>query len=368
MDALKHKQFLTIAKLSGIGSKMMKNLISHFGSAENLLNAELEDLLRIDNIGKATAGKILSSKEEAIEIAREEFNFIEKKNIKHIPFVSKEYPNRLHYCDDSPFSLFFIGNANLNAQKIISIVGTRKVTEYGKRIIKDFLYDLKEANILVVSGLAYGVDSEVHKTCVEFNIPTVGVLAHGLDNIYPATNKNLAKKMIQNGGLLTEYFTKTNPDRQNFPTRNRIVAGLADATIIIESDKKGGSLITAEIANSYKRDVFAFPGNIQQQYSSGCNALIKQHKADLIENANDLFQTMGWQSIEAKPQSRQRKLFLELNETEQKIVQILHEEPLTADKISVKSLLPMSLIHTHLLNLELKGVVRPLPGNKFTIN
>lgn len=368
MDEFKHKQFLAVAKLSGIGSKMMKNLIGHFGSAEHLLNANINDLLEVDKIGAVTAKKIIESKKEALEIAQHEFDFILKKNINHIPFVSKDYPNRLHYCDDSPFSLFFIGNANLNTQKVISIVGTRKVTEYGKRIIKDFLYELKDSDVLVVSGLAYGVDSEVHKTCVEFNIPTVGVLAHGLDLIYPATNKNLAKKMIQNGGLLTEYFTKTNPDRQNFPTRNRIIAGLADATIIIESDRKGGSLITGEIANSYKRDVFAFPGNIHQQFSSGCNSLIKQHKADLIENASDLFQTMGWSKLEQTTQNRQRKLFLELNETEKKIVQILNEEALSADLLSVKSLLPMSLIHTHLLNLELKGVIRTLPGNKFTIN
>lgn len=359
---------IALPKLTGVGPILTKVLLSYCGNEEEIFKKNRKELAKIPQLGNITAHKIIESREAALSRARDELPFIKKNNIQVISYVDKEYPNRLKYCDDSPVMLFFKGNADLNSEKVISIVGTRRVTNYGKKLIKDFLYELRGSDVLIVSGLAYGADTKVHQACVEFQIPTLGVLAHGLDILYPPRNKKLAAQMQKNGGLLTEYFSNTNPDRQNFPERNRIVAGISDATIIVESDVKGGSLITADIAFSYNRDVFTFPGNVGSQYSSGCNNLIKYQKASLIENTADVFRVLGWEKTMASQQSRQRQLFLDLGEIDQKIVKQLLSESLSAQQISVKSSLPLSLIQTHLLNLELQGVVRISPGNLYTLN
>lgn len=359
---------IALTQLDGVGHILSKVLLSHFQTPENIFSATRKDFLEIENIGAVITDKILDSRIAALDRAEEELKFLAKHSeIQTHFFTDSSYPNRLKYCDDAPLLLYSSGQMKLNAQRIISMVGTRKMTNYGRKLIKDFLFEIKDSDILVVSGLAYGVDTHVHQTCVDFGIATVGVMAHGLDNVYPAANKTLVSKMKQNGGITTEYITNTRPNRENFPSRNRIVAGLADATIIVESDIKGGSLITADIAASYHRDVFAFPGKVGEQYSSGCNGLIKRQKALLIERAEDLFKQLGWTN-EPKKKSRQRQLFVELNESEQKLANIVQKESCTAEELSVKSLLPLSVVRTLLLNLELKGVVRVAPGNKFVIN
>jgi len=221
---------------------------------------------------------------------------------------------------------------------------------------------------LVVSGLAYGVDATAHKACVENNVATIGVLGHGLDKVYPALHRKLALQMINNGGLLTEYTHGTKPDREHFPMRNRIIAGLADATIIIESGESGGSLITGEIAASYNRDVFAFPGRIQDSFSKGCHSLIKQQKALLVENAKDIFYNMGWQLAGGQKPAVQRSLLVDLTEDERKMATFLQEGAQGSEMLSIKSGLPLSMVNTVLLNLELRGIVRTLPGNLYSLN
>lgn len=359
---------VALTKLRGIGPIITKAVVSHFGSAIVLFQASAKEFEQVPNVGAITAQKIEESMHDALALAQEELAFIQKEAISVYSYFDAGYPNRLKYCDDSPVTLYYKGNADLNCEKMITMVGTRKITNYGKKIIKDFLYELQGADIAVVSGLAYGVDTFVHKTCVEFNIPTIGVLAHGLDKIYPSQNHQLAKKMLKNGGLLTEFSSGTTPDRENFPKRNRIVAGLTDATIVVESDIKGGSLITADIAFSYNRDVFAFPGRVGDQYSSGCNLLIRNNKASLITNSKDLFYLLGWESDKKTVKNRQRQLFVNLNDNEQQIVKVLMAEPLSAELISVKTSQPLSLVRTHLLTLELNGVVRVSPGNLYTLN
>lgn len=359
---------IALVKLKGIGAVNAKLLLSYCGSAEKVFTATKKELMAIPQIGEITAKYILSSKHEALEKAKSEIPFIQENEIQVISYYDQHYPNRLKYCDDSPVSLFYKGNANLNAKKMLTIVGTRSMTDYGKKSIKDLLYQFQGMDVVIVSGLAYGVDTEVHKCCVEYNLPTIGVLAHGLDAIYPARNRKLSRKMLEQGGLLTEFTSNTRPDRENFPKRNRIVAGLTDATIVVESDETGGSLITADIAFSYSRDVMAFPGQVGQKYSQGCNNLIKYNKASLIESAEDVFRLLNWKQGKNVQQNRQKQLFLNLNDVEQQIVKVLVKEAMSAEMISVKSSLPLSLVRTHLLNLELNGVVRISPGNQFTLN
>jgi DNA processing protein len=245
------------------------------------------------------------------------------------------------------------------------VVGTRKASEYGKETCKKIIEEMAELEVLVISGLAYGIDTIAHKSALSAQLNTVGVLAHGLDRIYPSANKSLAEKMISRGGLITDFTSKTNPDRENFPKRNRIIAGLVDALIVVESAIKGGALITANIANSYDRDVFAFPGRINDPYSEGCNFLIKTNRAALIQSAKDIRYIMQWEPSVAKP-VKQHKLFVELDDEEKKIVDILKSsESCSIDYIVLKSTFSTSKIAAILLNLEFKGVVKNLPGNRY---
>ncbi len=357
-----------ITKLKGIGPKLSQQLIQHYGDACSIFSATKQEIAKIEQFGPKTANFIEESKQEALDIANDEISYLKKKpHIRPIFFTDSEYPNRLKYCSDAPILLFSEGKMELNHSRIISIVGTRKMTNYGQKLIQDFLFELQNEDILVVSGLAYGVDSFVHKTCVDLGIATVGVIAHGIDTIYPPANKNLAKKMKQNGGILTEFTTKTKPNRENFPIRNRIVAGLSDATIIVESDYKGGSLITADLAFSYNRDVFAFPGRVGDQYSTGCNYLLKTQKALLIEHSRDLFYHLGWDK-KSEQKQRQKSLFIELTDEERKIAKLILKESLTLEQISIKSMLPMNEVRTVVLNLELKGLLRIVPGNQYLLN
>ncbi|RYG08220.1 MAG: DNA-protecting protein DprA, partial [Chitinophagaceae bacterium] len=285
-----HKIALTLIK--GVGSMLSKNLLLHFGDAEAVFKASFAQLMKVDGIGEKTAKSILHT--DAVTLAEKEIEFLEKHQIKLLFYTDEGYPKRLKNCYDAPILLYYKGTSDLNHPRVISIVGTRNATSYGKTLCKQLTEMLKPYDVLIVSGLAHGIDAAAHKECVQAEVPTVGVLGHGLDRIYPAVHRELAAKMIKNGGLLTEFLPGSNPDRENFPKRNRIIAGMADVTVVIEASIKGGALITAEIANSYNRDVYAFPGRVSDEFSEGCNFLIKTNRAGLINHPKDLIYYLGW--------------------------------------------------------------------------
>ncbi|HEY1871574.1 MAG TPA: DNA-processing protein DprA [Chitinophagaceae bacterium] len=360
---------LALAEVPNIGCVQSKILIQHFGDAEKIFNANRSTLEKIEGIGTVRANSIKNFHD--FLKAEEEIKFIEKFKIKPLFITDKEYPQRLLNCYDSPTILFYKGVADLNAPKIISIVGTRTHTDYSKKIADKLIEDLSSQNILIVSGMAYGVDAFAHKAAVKNNLPTVGVLAHGLDQIYPSDHSNLAKDMLKNGGgLLTEFRSKTNPDKHNFPTRNRIVAGMSDATIVIESGIKGGSMVTAELANGYNKDVFAFPGKVTDNKSAGCNYLIKSNKAMLLTDAQQLVEIMGWEEKKQKSKVKsQKEIFIELTGDEKIIIDILKEkEVVHIDEINLRTGLNSSAIAAAILNLELQNVVSGLPGKIYKLS
>jgi len=353
---------IAISLIPGIGDVNAKKLISYCGAAEAVFRETKKNLLKIPGMGVATVNAILS--QNVLERAEQEMLFIEKNEISTLYFLEKNYPTRLKSCLDSPVMLYYKGNANLNASRVVSVVGTRRSTAYGREVCDQLISDLTSPDLLVVSGLAYGIDTQAHRSSVENNIPTVGILAHGLDRLYPAQNRALSEKMVENGGLLTDFMSATVPDRENFPKRNRIVAGMADALVVVESAKRGGALITANIANSYNRDVFAFPGRVSDTYSEGCNYLIKTNKAALIQNAADIRYLMNWDDV--KKPGRQAKLFRELNPEEQQVMEILKNgEPVGIDYIVMQSKLSNSKIAAILLSLEFDGMVSSLPGKMY---
>jgi DNA processing protein len=265
--------------------------------------------------------------------------------------------------------LYFKGDTDLNAKKVISIVGTREATDYGKDLCEKLIRDLAGYEVLIVSGLAHGIDAYAHRAALDQNLPTVCVLAHGLDNMYPAINRPLAMKMLEQGGWLSDFMSRTKADKENFPRRNRIVAGISDATIVVESKAKGGSLITAEIANSYSRDVFAFPGRVDDLSSAGCNNLIRQHKAALVQSAADVIYMLGWEKTIGINSPIQKQLFIELKPNEELIVSILKEkQQLPIDDLCLLCKLPMSIISSVLLTLEFAGIIKSLPGKVYRLN
>jgi DNA processing protein len=340
--------------------------VNHFGTAEAIFSAPKKEINSIEGIGEIRAKSLKDFKD--FSRAEEEIQFIEKYKIQPLFLTDKEYPKRLLNCYDSPPMLYYKGNADLNASKIIGIVGTRSHNEYGKTLCETLVEDLVEQDVLIVSGLAFGIDSIAHKACVKNNIKTVGVLAHGLDRVYPSQNTQLAKQMINCGGLLTEFKSNTIPDKQNFPGRNRIVAGISDAVVVIESGLKGGSLITAELANGYNKDVFAFPGRVGDSKSEGCNYLIKSNKAGLIMNAKDLLENMGWNQEKKPAAKKQRELFIELTPDEKLVIEILQlQENVHIDELHYKSKLSSSAVAQALLMLEMQGVISSLPGKIYKI-
>lgn len=371
MSSITLKYAIALSKLKGVGSIKAKNLMAHAGGYENVFNLSVKDLSKIPGVGTLSAKTIYNqfNNKQLFEEVNKELKFIERNNITTYVFKEENYPVNLAQCEDGPIVLYTTGNIDFNKTKILSVVGTRKITEYGKDVCKQLLEGFANDDVLVVSGLAYGVDSYAHQLCVDLGIQTVGVLAHGLDRIYPATNKGLAKKMCNNGGLVTEFMSGTNPDRENFPKRNRIIAGLADATLVIESAKKGGSLITAEIANSYSRDVFAVPGKIGDAYSEGCNFLIKTNKAHLVNSVTDINYIMNWDINHAKPKPIQKQLFLDLTDDENKIKKVFEtSELLSIDSINAQTDLSSSTVAITLLELEFKGAVKSLPGKIYKWN
>ncbi|HTN21525.1 MAG TPA: DNA-processing protein DprA [Pelobium sp.] len=360
-----HKIALTFVK--GIGDITIKSLISYCGSAEEVFKTKQSSLEKIPGIGPKTAQLIANH--EAFERAEKEIAFIEKYKIEPIFYTDKNYPKRLKNCADSPTLLYFKGKADLNNQKIIAIVGTRNASAYGKAFCEKLVDGLKEHNVLIVSGLAYGIDVAAHKASVAMKQTTVGVLGHGLDRIYPASHRSVAESMLANGGLLTEFPSQTNPDRQNFPKRNRIIAGLADAVVVVEAAKKGGALITAEIANSYNKDVFALPGKIDDEFSEGCNFLIKTNRANLITRPEDVEYIMGWQASSVLQKKEAPKLFLDLTKEELAIVDLIKEaKTIAIDDLQLKLDMPQSKLAMLLLNLEMQSVIIALPGRVYRLN
>jgi DNA processing protein len=359
---------LALTEVPNIGCVHAKILTQQFGDAQSIFKAKQTTLEKIEGIGIIRAKAIKAFTD--FSKAEEEIKFIEKYKIKPLFITDKIYPKRLLNCYDSPALLFYKGDADLNAQKIIAVIGTRNHTDYAKQVTEKLIKELAGQNITVVSGLAYGVDAIAHKSSLKNNLPTIGVLAHGLDQIYPAQNAPLAKDMLKhNGGVLTEFRSKSKPDKHNFPTRNRIVAGMSDATIVIETSIKGGSMITAELANGYNKDVFAFPGRVTDAKSEGCNYLIKNNKAMLLTDAEELLEVMGW---EEKPQKSkiksQKEIFIELSKEERIIVDILKEKDSVAiDEINFLSGLSSSAVAAATLNMELQGVILSLPGKMYKL-
>ena len=359
-----HKIALTFIKF--IGPVSAKSLLACCGSAEQVFSASRKQLLQIPGIGERTVDAILNT--DALKRAAEELAFVEKHGIEVLFYTDSNYPQRLKNCADAPVLLYFKGNVDFNHSRIISIVGTRNATEYGKMLCKQLCEALIPYNVLIVSGLAYGIDVATHKECLRNQISTVGVLGHGLDRLYPQVHKSVSQKMVLNGGLLSEFPTQTNPDRQNFPKRNRIIAGIADATIVVEASLKGGALITAEIANSYNKDVYAFPGRTNDVFSEGCNFLIKTNRAALINQAQDLIYYLGWDDqLGEKTQHKQVSLQINLTPNEQSVIAALANGQLAIDELARVLNIQQSKLAIVILTLEMQGIIVSLPGKVYKL-
>ncbi|MEC4003460.1 DNA-processing protein DprA [Flavobacterium sp. SUN052] len=358
---------LALLKIEGVGDIVAKKLLNHCGTAEEIFKTKASKLASIDGIGKVLI-KNLKNK-DVFKLAEAEVKYIRDNNINLLFYQDENYPDRLKHCIDGPVLLFSSGNIDFNNRKIISIVGTREITSYGMDFCKKLIEDLAPLNPIIVSGFAYGVDIVAHKTAMDNNLQTIGVIAHGLNQVYPKVHKKHVAKMEENGGFLTEFWSSSNPEKENFVKRNRIVAGMSEATIVIESAEKGGSLITANLANEYNRDVFAVPGRISDKFSQGCNNLIKTQKAHLLTSAADLIYILNWE-ISSKTRNDkyviQKQLFVSLEADEQKIYDYLQKNgKQVLDEIALDCDFPIFKISSILLNMELKGVIRPLPGKLF---
>lgn len=354
---------LALLKVDGVGDIMAKKLLTNFGNAEAIFKVKSNQIAGIDGVGSVLLRNLKDK--TVFEKANKELEFI-KSNAIHVSFFQDtSYPDRLKHCIDSPVLIFTSGNINLKNKKLISIVGTRQITSYGMEFCKKFIEDLAPLDPVIVSGFAYGVDIVAHQLAMDNNLQTIGVLAHGLNQIYPKTHKKYIARMEENGGFITEFWSSSNPDKEKFVRRNRIVAGMTEATIVIESADKGGSLITANLANDYNRDVFAVPGRVTDKYSQGCNDLIKTQKANVLTSAADLVYVLNW-DIENKSKPVQKQLFVELELEEQKIYDfLLKNGKELLDVIALQCDFPIYKISGILLNMELKGVIRPLPGKLF---
>ena len=358
-----------ISLIPGIGPITAKKLIAYCGSPEGVFTESRKRLEKIPDIGSHLSTKITDK--SVLEKAEKEIKFIENYNLTTFFYLDKDYPERLRHCNDAPVMLFQKGNCDLNKPKIVSIVGTRNATQRGRDTCNKFVAELSEnhPDLIVVSGLAYGIDIAAHKAALKNNLDTITVLGHGLSTIYPPVHRSIAKEIVEHGSLLTEFLSYELPEKPNFVKRNRIIAGLADATVVIESGKKGGALITADIANSYNRDVFAFPGRVSDTWSKGCNWLILTNKAALIEGVSNLEYIMGWNADKKNKEVIQTELFHELDEDDTTVSNILKESgDLTIDQISIMANSPVSKISSVLLNLEFKGIVKCLPGRVYKIN
>ncbi len=355
---------LALQHAPNLGSKTAKKLLAKFGSAAAIFKEKKENLLKIDGIGNTRVQGLFEKNN--FKEAERELQFIEKEGIKAQYFLDSDYPERLQHCSDAPILLFSKGKINLDNPKIISVVGTRKITNSGRAFTEKFIEELSVVNPIIVSGFAYGVDIVAQRAAVANNLQTIGCLAHGLNQIYPKTHTKYADSVLENGGFITDFWSTDKFDRNNFLKRNRIIAGLSEATVVIESAEKGGSLVTADIANSYNREVFAVPGRPTDLLSKGCNNLIKTNKAHLLTSTADLVYMLNWKLKEEQPKPIQQKLFVSIEGEDEVIYTFLKENGKSLlDTIAFSNDFPTYKVASILLNLELKGLVKPLPGKLF---
>ena len=357
---------IALTKIANVGGVIARALVGHCGGAEAVFREKAAHLRKIPGVGPRIARQI--TRPDVLQLAERELTFVTRHQIDVHFFLDPTYPRRLTHYQQSPVLLYSKGEMDLNPLRVIAVVGTREPTAYGKQMCREFIHGLAAMEVTIISGLAYGIDIEAHVGAMTYDMPTVGVLGSGFGHIYPQAHFRKAQRMMQNGGLLTEFGYESGPDKENFPARNRIVAGMVDAVVVIESAESGGSMITAEFANAYHKDVFALPGRAGDRLSSGCHKLIKSHKAHLMDKAHDLTSMMQWDVDEEEAGSVQRMLFADLNEREQLIVDLLDRQTETdIDKLAYSAGLPASELATVLLSLEFKGIVRTLPGKRYHI-
>jgi DNA processing protein len=362
LEKLKYQIALSLIK--GLGPVLIRNIIAYLGDMEAVFKENERSLAKIPGIGVKHAAAIVSS--NPMKRAEQEIKFLEKHQIKSTFFLDDNFPARLNNCSDAPVMLFHKGAHALESQKVLAIVGTRQISGRGKDITRNIIKDLAAQfpELTIVSGLAYGTDIHAHRAALEFGLPTIAVLAHGLDRIYPSLHRNTAEEIMHNGALLTEFMKGTNPDKQNFVKRNRIVAGLCDAVLVIESAQKGGALITAQLAQSYSRDVLAIPGRIDDEYAKGCNRLIKTQVAALVESADDVAYALNWEAKKIK-EGKQLSMFFTPSGEKGDIYNVVQQEKETSmDALCAKLEMPINRIASHLLQLEFDGLIKSLPGNR----
>ncbi len=360
---------LRLQAVKNVGSITAKKLIGFYGGPIAVFEDKKLHLNQIHGVGKRILKELTNT--QYLKKAEEELKFIQKNNICISYFEEKEYPYFLKHCVDAPIALFHKGEIDLDNRKIISVVGTRNITNYGRGFCEKFISDLAPLNPIIVSGFAYGVDITIQKLAMEHGLQTIGCLAHGLNQMYPKSHSKYIAKIMGNGGFFTEFWSTSNPDRENFLKRNRIIAGMSEATLVVESAEKGGSLVTADIANSYNREVFAVPGRYTDKYSKGCNNLIKKQKAQMLTSAAELVYFLGWEWEEDKTKNNatvQKRLFVELDAVEESIYKYLQSKgKQQLDVIAIECQIPIFKVSSTLLGLEMKGVVRNLPGKWFEV-
>ncbi len=364
--SLKHK--IALGLIPRIGDISARKLVSHFGGVEPIFHEPYRNLVKIPGIGESLARSI--SERSYLAKAEMEAEYVTKNKIKTFFYLDNDYPYRLRQCDDSPVVFFFNGMCDLNAPKILSVIGTRNATGRGKEICERIVADLaiRHPDLIIVSGLAYGIDIISHRAALANDLRTIGVLGHGLKTIYPSLHTATARTMIDQGGLLTDFVSDALPERNNFIKRNRIIAGLSDASLVVESGISGGALITADIAGSYNRDVFAVPGRPDDQWSAGCNNLIKRNKAALIECSDDIEYLLNWKPEKIIPPV-QKVLFSDLNDSERQICELLHiKGQMTIDTICRTLDIPVYKLSSMLLNMEFDGILKCLPGNIYRLS
>jgi DNA processing protein len=357
---------ISLTRVPQVGSIHARTLLGHFGSAAEIFKSSAGELEKIDGIGKIRAHSIKSFRDFAG--SEKEVGFLHRYGIRALTIRDTDYPQRLLTAYDAPVLLFYKGSASLNPPRCISIVGTRRNSEYGKQVTEKIIEDLAPYGVMIISGLAFGIDGIAHKTALKQGLSSIAVLAHGLASLYPPEHGQLSKQMIKQGGLITEYISHIKAEKHHFPIRNRIVAGISDCTIVTETAVKGGSMITADLANGYNKEVFALPGRTTDFKSAGCNWLIKNHQATLLENAHELVKMMGWEEKISPDQKKQGDLFLMLTEVEQRIVDLLTErEQMHIDVINSTTGFPNSRNAGALLELEMKGLVCSMPGRIYRL-
>ncbi len=358
---------IALTQIPGVGGVTAKRLISYCGGVKQVFEEKFRSLVRIPGVGERIAKAVC--RHQLFDKAEKEIDFMQKHGIRPLFYLDKEYPYRLKQCDDGPLLLFVRGDACLNHSRVVAIVGTRNMTGYGREQCEQLVRDLLPYQVMVISGLAYGVDACAHQAALRHKLPTAAVLGHGLDRIYPPLNHHLAQKIVSEGALVTDFPSGTRPDRENFPKRNRIIAGLCDAIIVVEAAVTGGALITANIANTYNRDVFALPGKVTDKYSQGCNKLIRINKAHLIETVADVQYIMNWEPNGQTKEGKQTSLFVSLSTEEKQLAAFLKDHPEAGiDRIVAGTGFNLSKTSSILLNLEFKNVVKPLPGKKFRLS